>query len=137
MAMRILIVEDESDVAVDIAATVIGAGHQVVDVTDRFRDVRAVPRGDLDMAFIEVDLEDVFAAPVITGHVIEKHASPVILVTDHLDRIPADFFGAIGAVRKPFTQAAIIEAVALAAAKDGKGPALDHPRFVVVPRSFG
>lgn len=137
MPLRLLIVEDEPVVAMDLEAIAVGAGHEVVGVADRLSDVRALADTQVDVALVDMNLKDGPTGPAIADHLRRKHNVTVVFVTANIEQIPLGFCGAIGAVAKPFTATAIHEVIDFAAVlrKGGHGPYV--PETLILPNSRG
>ncbi|MFB2550838.1 response regulator [Ensifer soli] len=101
--MRILIVEDEMLLAMELESEVEAAGHEVVDVAGDSREaIRLIDAESPDFAFVDIQLID---GP--TGIAVGRHLAgrgiPYVFVSGNLKRIPEDFAGALGAIEKPYT----------------------------------
>lgn len=114
MAPKILIVEDEPVVAMDLVEIAVAAGCEVVAVADRLSQVREVAAAGLDLALVDMNLVDGRSGPAVVAHLVDAFGVAVIFVTANIEQIPAGFCGAVGAVRKPFTPRAIAGAIAFA-----------------------
>lgn len=101
--MRVLIVEDEALLAMELESEVEGAGHQIAGLAaDSKEALSVIEEAKPDFAFVDVQLLD---GP--TGIDIGRHLSslsvPFVFVTGNLKRLPEDFAGALGAIEKPYT----------------------------------
>jgi CheY-like chemotaxis protein len=110
--MRILIVEDEPFIALDIEAAIEAAGHEVAGMVDtRAGAMLAVQAGALDGALIDIRLKDGFTGPLIAEAFRDDFRIPFAFVTGNAEQLPADRMGAVQVVPKPFTQAQISQAL--------------------------
>jgi DNA-binding NarL/FixJ family response regulator len=87
--MRVLIVEDEFLVAIDLASIVESIGHEVVGPVQSARSAIDLARTrPVDVALLDVNLGTVTAAPV--ADVLDKQGVPYVIVTaygrEHLAR---------------------------------------------------
>lgn len=110
---RILIVEDEALLAMDIEAMVEDLGHLIVGESASLDEVRALP-DDLrpDLAFVDVQLahgsSGLDACRVIRDR---WQATEVVFVTANLTKIPPDFCGGLGVIPKPFSRSGLVSAM--------------------------
>lgn len=107
-----LIVEDEIFVALDLERILVEAGYHVCGIAaDRDGALAAAPGADL--AFVDVNLRDGATGPAIAKCLTEEFGVKVVFVTAHPGQI-ADPDGALGYVRKPFSEKSILAAAAVA-----------------------
>ena len=115
----ILIVEDEILVAMDLERILMDAGYTVAGIAaDREEALAAAPVADL--AFVDLNLRDGLTGPELARALADRHGTRVIYVTANPAQIDTPASLAIGIVRKPFSEHAII-----AAAKLGVGESDD------------
>lgn len=109
----ILIVEDEILVALDIERVLADAGYHVAAIAaDR---AEALAAGDgAAIAFVDLNLRDGPTGPGIAVELARSYGTKVIYVTANPAQIEPRAETAIAYIRKPFTDAAILSAVALA-----------------------
>lgn len=112
MSRTALIVEDEIFVALDLERILLDAGYDVVAIAaDRAEAMEAA--GQCAFAFVDVNLRDGASGPGIAQAIARDHGVRVVYVTANpaqIDRVPP----ALGFVRKPFSDRAILAAAALA-----------------------
>lgn len=113
---RILIVEDEIFVALDIERILATAGYSVAAIAaDREEAMAAATAAKV--AFVDVNLRDGPSGPAIARDLSQKHGVKVFYVTANPSQVaPTD--GALGYIRKPFRPAAILSAAAYALSPD-------------------
>lgn len=112
MRKSALIVEDEIFVALDLERILTDAGYSVAAIAaDAHEALAAAPRCSL--AFVDVNLRDGATGPAIAARIVRDHGVKVVFVTANPAQIVGDC-GAIGYIRKPFSEAAIRAAAALA-----------------------
>lgn len=115
----ILIVEDEIFVAMDIERVLADAGYRVVAIAaDRAEALAAAAQ--VDVAFVDLNLRDGPTGPEIARD-LAKQGIKVIYVTANPAQIATVADTAIGYIRKPFRDSAILNAAAVAVA--GAAPA--------------
>jgi CheY-like chemotaxis protein len=119
MNNTVLIVEDEIFVALDIERILVDAGYVVCAIAaDRAAAMEAAP--DCQLAFVDVNLRDGPTGPGIARDIVQRHGAKVVFVTANPGQID-DPDGALGYIRKPFRDEAIVAAAA--AMRDGRA---DH-----------
>jgi CheY-like chemotaxis protein len=106
-----LIVEDEIFVALDLERILIDAGYHVAAIAaDSESAIEAAP--GVGFAFVDVNLRDGPTGPDIAARMARDYGIKVVFVTANPAQITGDC--AIGYIRKPFSEAAILAAAALA-----------------------
>lgn len=119
MPKSILIVEDEILVAMDIERILIDAGFNVTGIAaDRETALRY--GNSADVAFVDVNLRDGRTGPSIACD-LAKRGTKVFYVTANPAQIDPVAGTAIGYIRKPFSEKAIIAAAELALANGLRG----------------
>ncbi|MFD1949511.1 response regulator [Sphingomonas arantia] len=131
--LRVLIVEDEALLAMDIEAIVEDCGHEVVAEASSLTTVRSlVGLAPPDVAFVDIQLAEgsngLDVAAFIKAHWKE---TAVIFVTANPKKVPDDFAGAHGIVPKPFSRAGL-----MAAMRYIEEGLCDPPPSTQPPRSF-
>lgn len=107
-----LIVEDEIFVALDLERILQDAGYTVVAIAaDRESALLAAP--GCRFAFVDVNLRDGMTGPGIARSIARDHGVKVVYVTANPGQIGC-LKDSLGYVRKPFSEAAILAAAALA-----------------------
>jgi CheY-like chemotaxis protein len=123
MPKTALIVEDEIFVALDLERILTDAGYLVRAIAPDSESALAVGP-TCDFALVDVNLRDGPTGPAIARTLAVEHGVKVVFVTANPAQI-GDAEGALGYVRKPFCESAILAAAALAgsdvpaAANDG------------------
>jgi CheY-like chemotaxis protein len=107
--VRLLIVEDEPFIAMDLEAIAQARGHEVVGVaaslTEAFDESG---RSHPDAAFVDINLSDGFTGVEVARQLVREGVR-VGFVTGNLEQAPEDMAGAKGAVEKPFSDESIAE----------------------------
>lgn len=116
MSKTALIVEDEIFVALDLERILIDAGYQVAAIAaDADSALKAAP--ECGFAFVDVNLRDGPTGPTIARRIAAEHGIKVVFVTANPAQIGSGD-GAMGYIRKPFTERAILAAAAMATEHD-------------------
>lgn len=101
--MKIMIVEDEALLALELASELESVGHEIVGEATCLKDaVKIIDSRSFDLAFVDLHLADGFTGIEIGDH-LNARRIPFVFVTGNVKRIPADYCGAIGAIEKPYT----------------------------------
>lgn len=118
-----LIVEDEIFVALDLERILTDAGYQVTAIAADRASALAAGAG-AEFAFVDINLRDGPTGPDIAATLTREHGVKVVFVTANPGQIalPCD---ALGYVRKPFSERAILAAAEMAAGQQHAGAAND------------
>jgi DNA-binding response OmpR family regulator len=110
-SLRVLIVEDEALLQMQLEIYVEEAGHAVAGCASSLRDaLDLIRREKADLALVDVHLAD-GPSGVDVGRAFAEAGIGVVFLTANAKRIPGDFCGAIGVIGKPYTQASLQEAL--------------------------
>ena len=121
MSKTALIVEDEIFVALDLERILVDAGYEVGAIAaDSAQAFAAAPA--CSFAFVDVNLRDGPTGPMIAERIARDYGVKVVFVTANPGQIGAAN-DALGYVRKPFSDQAILTAAAIAAAGGTDEPA--------------
>lgn len=102
--LKVLIVEDEALLAMELESLVEDSGHSVVGWATSSSQARAlIDTTDADIAFVDVHLTDGPTGVDVAQYAAEKRKSMVVFMTANPKRIPENFAGAIGVIAKPYT----------------------------------
>lgn len=97
--MKVLVVEDEPIIALDLEKLVLDNGFEVVGCARTQAEAIALaPKADI--ALVDVQLADGPTGPSIARHLIERHGIEVIFMTGNPEMV-AGFNGAASVVSKP------------------------------------
>jgi CheY-like chemotaxis protein len=111
--LKILIVEDEALLAMDIEAMVEDAGHLVVGEVDSVPEVELLP-DDIapDLAFVDIQLAKGTSGLDVCRIIQTRWPDAfIVFVTANPKKIPADFLGAHGVIPKPFSRNGLMSAM--------------------------
>ena len=106
--LRVLIVEDQALLALDLEMVVGDAGCRIVGAAMDQPGALAIAAQDPpDIALVDINLLDGQTGPLIARHLVETYGTAVVFLTANLEQIPEGFAGALGAVSKPFDEQTI------------------------------
>ena len=111
--LKILIVEDEALLAMDVESMVEDSGHVVVGEAASLYDVEALTADiDPDLAFVDMHLARGTNGLDVSALIQRRRAGTIIIfVTANPAKIPPDFAGAHGVIAKPFTRNTFMSAI--------------------------
>lgn len=102
--LKVLIVEDEALLAMELEDVISEAGHTVVGCAVSFSDAcRLVDNAKADLALVDIHLSDGPTGVKVADYIRRATNSAVVFLTANPKRIPQDFVGAIGIIAKPYT----------------------------------
>lgn len=110
--LRILIVEDEVLIALELESLLQDEGHDVVGVAANSGD--AVAMGEEhkpDLAFVDVHLADGPTGIEVARCLAASGETVVMFMTANAKRIPEDGAGARGIISKPYTERGVRQAI--------------------------
>ncbi|MDR6820827.1 DNA-binding LytR/AlgR family response regulator [Neorhizobium sp. 2083] len=101
--MKVMIVEDEMLLAMELESEVEAAGHQVIGLAMSSEQANDLLAGSApDFAFVDIHLMD-GPTGVEVGRRLAEARIPFVFVSGNIKRLPEDFAGALGAIEKPYT----------------------------------
>lgn len=118
MSKTALIIEDEIFVALDLERILTDAGYKVAAIAADSEQALAAAPG-CAFAFVDINLRDGATGPQIAERIARDYGVKVVFVTANPSQIGAGV-DALGYIRKPFSDKAILAAAALAS---GEQPA--------------
>lgn len=111
--LKVLVVEDEALLAMDIEAMIEDSGHEVVAEAASLYDVEALPESLVpDLAFVDIQLaRDTNGFDVC--RLIQQRWAPtvIVFVTANPGKVPDDCCGAHGIIPKPFSRNGLMSAM--------------------------
>lgn len=102
--LKVLIVEDEALLALELEGLLEDAGHKVVGWATSSEEARAmIDTVDADLAFVDIHLNDGPTGVGLAEYIVSRKGSTVVFLTANPKRIPTNFSGAVGVIAKPYT----------------------------------
>ena len=124
--LRILIVEDEILIALELESLLQDDGHEVVGMAASFDDALALGQSRRpDLAFVDIHLTD-GPTGVDVARRLSAQGVAVVFMTANAKRIPDDCAGAKGVIGKPYTERGVRQALAYVTAKNPDGAREGH-----------
>lgn len=104
-ALRILVVEDEALIALELESLLDDLGHVTVGVAGTSAEAIAMGRTTApDVALVDIHLVDGPTGIEVARALSADRRTTVVFMTANAKRIPADFAGAIGVIAKPYSE---------------------------------
>jgi DNA-binding response OmpR family regulator len=123
-AGKVLIVEDEFLVALQLEDMLADGGHAVIGTVPDMASLGNL--GEIpDIALVDLNLRDGLTGPAIARDLSGRYGVRVIYVTANPGQIDTPAPTAVGIVQKPFTRQAILSAISYALSGC---PETDRPR---------
>jgi len=120
-ALRLIVIEDEPFIALDLQTLAMAAGHEVLGVADSLIDaVDLASRRAPEAALVDLNLRDGMTGVEISRRLANSGVA-VGFITGNAEEIPADFAGAVAVVEKPFTPDGVQELLDLLQSTVGGG----------------
>ncbi|HJT41148.1 MAG TPA: response regulator [Sphingobium sp.] len=136
MSKKVLIVEDEIFVALEIEQIVEDAGFTVGAIAAD-RDAALAAAEDCDIALVDLNLRDGPTGPGIGMELAGQYGIRVIYVTANPAQIGAAAEAALGVITKPFRAHSIAATLQLAATEHAALEAVDISGFTPFPSLLG
>jgi DNA-binding response OmpR family regulator len=108
--VRVLIVEDEILVAMELEETLNDLGHTVVGIAPDRRSFEAFADEDIDVALVDLNLRD-GETGVGIGRTLADRRAAVVFITANPTLIADGVAGTIGVLPKPASRKAVAEVV--------------------------
>lgn len=107
-SLRVMIVEDEALLLMDLEMFLEDEGHRVVGSAASSREaMELAQRVQADLALVDIHLADGPVGTEVGRFIAENTETVVVFMTANPKRIPDDFSGAIGVIAKPYTQSGL------------------------------
>lgn len=107
MSQRVLIVEDEILIALDLAYALEDMGHEVIATAADSREALAYAREGVDIALVDLNLRDGPTGPLLGETLARDCGATVIYLTANPGQVSRDSSGPVGILPKPFTDDAL------------------------------
>lgn len=122
--MRILIVEDEFLIAMELEDVVLSLGHDVVGPVGSMKQAKEVA-GEAEIAIVDVRLSDGVTGPLVADH-LHRLGVTVIFATGNPEAVMQST-SAIGVLQKPYRPELVAQAIGYAASVRNASSKLDLP----------
>jgi len=120
---RVLIVEDDLIIALDLEDTVIGYGFEVAGLASSLEHALSLaPMSDI--AFVDVNLSDGASGPAIGRILAEDFGITVVFMTGNAEAVADGVQGTLGVVSKPVSPQTVEATLNYVAARRSNGVAV-------------
>lgn len=123
MTARILIVEDEMMVALEMQSILEECGYQVIGVAADLKGALAFADQDIDLALVDLNLRDGLTGPQIGERLATVNKAGVLFITANPRLLGEGIAGTIGVLTKPTDDETLTSAVHFALARRQGQPA--------------
>ncbi|KPH07839.1 response regulator [Rhizobium acidisoli] len=114
--MKVMIVEDDNIIALELERIAQEAGHQTVGPLSTVEQALAyAPRSDV--ALVDLSLSDGVSGAQLARRLIDRFGVDVIFVTGSPENVGNGIEGALDVISKPFTDERIVSALSRAEAR--------------------
>lgn len=107
MGARILIVEDEILVAMELEYILREAGHDVAGIAADKSSAGRLAAADIDLALVDLNLRDGVTGPVIGETLAREHGVSVVFLTANPGLLGQGVAGTYGVLSKPYDETAV------------------------------
>lgn len=110
--LRILVVEDEVLIALELECLLDDLGHVIVGVAGSSTEAIALGLSmNPDVAFVDIHLVDGPTGVDVARALSADPHTTVVFMTANAKRIPDDFAGAVGVIAKPYSERVVAGAL--------------------------
>jgi two-component system, response regulator PdtaR len=110
--LRILIVEDEILIALELESLLQDAGYDPVAIAANSAEAVALGRSlRPDIAFVDIHLADGPTGAEVARALAQGGETKVLFMTANAKRVPSDLAGAWGVISKPYTERIVLDAL--------------------------
>jgi CheY-like chemotaxis protein len=129
--MRVLVVEDDALLAMDVEAILTGAGHDVLGpVASAAEALELVKETVPDLALVDLGLSEGPVGAALARYLLWRFSIHSIFITGNTRGATDHQDAALGLLRKPFTRKDLLSSIALAQAMmGGSVPTMNVPGF--------
>lgn len=111
--LRILIVEDEALISMDLEFVLEDLGHEIVGVaTTSEAAIEMANAHKPDLAFVDIQLLDGPTGVAVAEALASANITKCVFTSGNIARIPNDFAGAVGSIGKPYSERGVKAAIA-------------------------
>lgn len=126
-SQRILVVEDETLIALEMAMVIEDLGHHCVGTAADCTHALELAGPDVDLALVDVNLADGSTGPRVGAALAANHGIAVVFVTANPAMLGEGVEGTLGAVEKPIDVATLEQVLDFVIAQRTGTEALSPP----------
>lgn len=103
--LKVLIVEDEILLSIELEFVLQELGHEVVGVAASSKEALALAEiTKPDLALVDIHLNDGPTGIAVANRISEMGPTRCVFMSANVGRIPGDYAGAVGYISKPYTE---------------------------------
>ena len=135
VALRILVVEDEALIALELECLLDDLGHTIVGIAGTSAEAIAMGRSTApDVALVDIHLVDGPTGVEVARALAADRCTTVVFMTANAKRIPDDFAGAFGVIAKPYSERVVASTLDYVAdCRAGRSPPHAPDGFCLAP----
>ena len=110
--LKIIIVEDEALLALELEGLIEDSGNSVVGWATGFAEAKAlIDEHEADIAFVDLNLADGPTGISIAEYIRDSGRSLAVFMTANPRSLPENYAGAVGVIAKPYTMSGLTAAL--------------------------
>lgn len=110
--LKVIIVEDEALLAMELESLVEDSGNVVVGWATSFDEAKAlIDANTADLAFVDLNLADGPTGVKVAEYIRDSGRSLAVFMTANPRSLPENYAGAIGVIAKPYTMSGLMAAL--------------------------
>lgn len=110
--LKVIIVEDEALLAMELESLVEDSGNVVVGWATSFDEAKAlIDANTADLAFVDLNLADGPTGVKVAEYIRDSGRSLAVFMTANPRSLPENYAGAIGVIAKPYTMNGLMAAL--------------------------
>jgi DNA-binding response OmpR family regulator len=110
--LKVIIVEDEALLAMELESLVEDSGNVVVGWATGFDEAKAlIDANAADIAFVDLNLADGPTGVKVAEYIRDSRRSLAVFMTANPRSLPENYAGAIGVIAKPYTMNGLMAAL--------------------------
>ena len=111
-SFRVLIVEDEILLAMDLELMLLDAGCEIAGIAANAAEAMQIASDEKpNLAFVDINLSDGPTGIDVGRALTLAGKTSVVFMTANVARLPQDYVGAIGVIGKPYTKTGVTSAL--------------------------
>jgi CheY-like chemotaxis protein len=111
--LKILIVEDEALLALELESLIEDCGHEVAGWAPSVSDALDIieEEAEIDLVFLDIQLQDGGSGFDVADYLKRNSRIAFVFLTANPRRIPKDFAGACGVISKPYSITGLLDCI--------------------------
>ena len=131
MSSRVLLVEDELLIALDLQDTLEDDGHEVVGIARNMETALSLV-GNASVALVDLNLVDGRTGPEIGRRLASEHGVTVVYLTGNPEQLNGGVEGTVGVLRKPCSPDTVLAVLEFVRHDAERRKSLDAPKALTL-----